>query len=141
MKRLPYILIILAVLALAALLAFFLLRETPASPPAPNGGAGGLPEVPEGSQPAGTTFPLGGETPLSSGEAGSPSLPRATITPLAEEAVMGFFADATGTITLVQRDGQIISIDPSGQRTVLNGAPIVNLAAASFSSDGKKLIV
>jgi hypothetical protein len=134
-----YLLLLIVILAVAAVVAagyFLRVRGIPfignsgeeqGDLPAPGGAqVVAPPPAPVGSFPAGST----GETPPAS----------ATFGLVAEAPAVDYFVDVSGTVTLVQPDGQIVSVAQELE-TAVSASPIASLVKAAFSFDGKKVLV
>ena len=60
---------------------------------------------------------------------------------LYKEPVLGFTPTADGGVLLVSKNGTIVSVSPSGDRKELNSSGIENALEATFSTDGKKILL
>lgn len=137
MKRLIFILIVLAVIG-AAVGIGFLLRERGEGPVGSPPPAGTLP-LPSG--PITGTGTATGTAAGAEGPPAAPTAPEATLTRVLEGETMSFFVGKNGEVTRVAPDGTIAVVPSGGEPATVNATPIAGIRRASFSPDGKNILV
>lgn len=139
------------VLAAVGLIIFVLVNRGSSTPSTGPGATGTLPGVATGNGGNGNAGSATGGTgaastpvalpPLGATSGGSTS---GAVTPhmgiLSNELVLEYFVSPTNVVTTVHPDGKIESIT-NGQSTYLSSSEIHNVVSASFSNDGKKILI
>jgi len=133
-----YLSLLIIILAVAAVLAagYFLRYRSASLFGGGEESMGNLPAPGEAQtvtpppSPPVSALPGGAEQPTTSGTFGV----------VAEAPAVDYFVDASGTVILVQPDGQIVSVAQELE-TVLSASSIAPLTKAIFSFDGKKVLV
>jgi hypothetical protein len=149
MKRYIYIIIGIVVAAAIVIAILFLIKNNGATPSQGNTGStstnGSLPAVGAGgSNGSGTASTVGALGLASitgsstSGSAGKVAVQNFGV--LSSDPVLDYFVDAHNNIIAIEPTGQIISIS-NGQTTTINSSTINDIISASFSYDGKKIVV
>jgi len=149
MKRYLYIIIGIVVAAVIVILVLFLIKNRAAGPSLVTSGTGSL--------PAANTQGIGGSSSTGSESSGSGTLGLAVITGsstaaasgqmtpqkfgvLSNNPVLTYFVDPHNNITAIEPTGEIFTIS-NGQSTIVNSSTINDIISASFSYDGKKILV
>jgi len=148
MKRYIYIIIGIIVAAAIAILILLLIKNNAAnSLPSISGTAttGSLPAVStQGSNGSGTTssVPALGLSPVatSTGTSANAQTAVQNFGVLSQSPVFDYFIDVKNNITAIQPTGAIITI-ANGQTKTLSSSTIDGIISASFSYDGKKIVV
>ncbi|HEY5221276.1 MAG TPA: hypothetical protein VIJ29_04010 [Candidatus Paceibacterota bacterium] len=149
MKRYIYIVIGIIVLAIIAIAVLYFIKGTSAGSSAGTTGTtttGSLPATgTQGSNGSGTVNPVGtlGLPPTTGSSTASTTSAQVTVQNfgvLSGEPVLDYFVDAHNNITAIEPTGQIIAIS-NGQTTTVNSSTINDIISASFSYDGKKIVV
>ena len=148
MKRYIYIIIGIIVAAVIAILVLFLIKNNAQNTtltPSEATTTGSLPVTgAQGTNSSGTTATvgtLGLSSPTnSSTSAANGQTPTQSFGILSNDLVLDYFVDAQNHITAIEPFGQIVSIS-NGQSTIVNSSTIDNIISASFSYDGKKILV
>jgi hypothetical protein len=152
MKRYIYIIIGIVVVAVIAIVAIFIIKNNSAG--TATGGTGTLPgssgSLPSsgtqtgssggtgtGTTPGGTT---GGTTPSSTASTGAPQATLKSFGVLSSDPILDYFVDAQNNITGIEPNGSVVSI-ANGQSTTIGSSTINGIISASFSADGKKILV
>lgn len=151
MKRYLYIIIGIVVAAAIAILVLFLLKNHAAAPSTGTTGTnagGSLPSVgTQGGNGSGTTTstvgalglsPTASGTTTGAGTSGQVTVQNFGV--LSSYPVLDYFDNTQNIITAIEPTGAIISI-VSGQTTIVNSSTINDIISASFSYDGKKIVV
>lgn len=135
-KTLIILAVIIVVIAIGALLYYIFTRQG-ANTGTPAGQTGSLPGVPvqgtSGSQ-TGNIVGTSGNSP--SAPAGSSQ----TFGVLANEQAIDYYIDSGNNTTIIQPDGTILTLT-NGQPVILSSSKIQDIMSASFSYDGKKILV
>jgi hypothetical protein len=149
MKRYLYIIIGIIVAAAIVILVLFLIKNNAASPTiTPSGTTGGsLPAVgTQGSNGSGASSSVSalGLAPIASGTSANANVSGQTAVSnfgvLSQNPVLDYFIDAKNDITAIQPSGAVIAI-ANGQTTTVSSSTIDGIISASFSYDGKKIVV
>jgi hypothetical protein len=152
MKRYLYIIIGIIIAAGIAILVLFLIKNHAASPTITTSGttSGSLPAVgTQGSNGSGASSSVAtlGLSPIASGTSanstGANMGTQAAVQNfgvLSQSPVLDYFIDAQNNIIAIQPTGAIITI-ANGQTTEVTSSTIVGIISASFSYDGKKIVV
>lgn len=147
MKRYIYIIIGIIIAAAVAIAILFWIKNNTASPTVTTSGttSGSLPAV--GTQGnnggASSTVATLGLSPTASGTASvstSSQTAAQNFGVLSQSPVLDYFVDAHNNITAIQPTGEIITI-VNGQTAMVNSSTIAGIISASFSYDGKKIVV
>ncbi len=142
MKRYLYIIIGIIAVAIVAIAAIISIKKGGSS--AFLGLGGSLPSA--GTQTAGNgAAPSSNGASSSSGTAsGTMALgqgaPAQTFGIVSDGPILDYFVNASNTITAIEPDGEVISI-ANGSTTIVSSTTIPNIISASFSYDGKKVLV
>lgn len=129
MKRIILILIIIVVAIIIAVGAYFLFFATkPAT--TQTGSTGTLPST--GTQTVGTS---GGTT---AGTAGNTIGTNFGV--ISNNAVLDYSVSAANVVTAIQPDGEVVQVS-GGTATTISALQVQNILSASFSYDGKKILV
>jgi hypothetical protein len=154
MKRYIYIIIGIVVVAIIAILVLLFIKNQKTGANSTTAGTttttGSLPSVgTQGSNPAGTnggggdagtTTGTGPSTTGTSGSTGSGQTATQNFNALSSDPVLDYFIASQNNITAIEPTGAIVSIS-NGQSTTINSSTINDIISASFSYDGKKIIV
>jgi hypothetical protein len=147
MKRYLYIIIGIIVAAAIVILVLFLIKNNAAAPTiSPSGtNSGSLPAVgTQGSNGSGATSSVAalGLSPIASGTSASANGQTAVSNfgVLSQSPILDYFIDAKNDITAIQPSGAVIAI-ANGQTTTVSSSTIDGIISASFSYDGKKVLV
>lgn len=125
------IILIFSIIIAVVLIVFggYYLRSRNESPvPPTTSGSGNLPTV---------------QLPRTTGNgngSGQPSVPVQNLNVSAGTSALAYFVDAKNGVTFVQPDGQILKTGANGNESLSAGV-IKNISGASFSFDGKKVLV
>ncbi|MGD1002991.1 MAG: hypothetical protein ABR884_00235 [Minisyncoccia bacterium] len=147
MKRYLYIIIGIIVAAAIVILVLFLIKNNAASTTITTSGTtgGSLPAAgTQGSGGSGVTSSVAtlGLSPIASGTSANTN--NQTVVQnfgvLSQSPALDYFVDAQNNITAIQPTGAIITIK-NGQTTTVNSSTIDGIISASFSYDGKKIVV
>lgn len=148
MKRYLYIIIGIIVAAAIVILVLFLIKNNAASPTIATSGTtttGSLPAVgTQGSNGSGASSSVAalGLSPIASGTSANTN--NQTVVQnfgvLSQSPVLAYFVDVQNNITAIQPTGAIITIK-NGQTATVNSSTIASIVSASFSYDGKKIVV
>lgn len=150
MKRYIYIIIgIIVAAVIAILIILFIKNRSSNGPIISTNTTGSLPAVGTQTNPNATQSSSGQNNLPSVISLGFPA--SSSTTPngqssiksfgiLSNSPVLDYFVDAQNDITAVQPNGSIITIS-NGQSSVINSSTINNIISASFSFDGKKILV
>ncbi len=148
MKRYLYIIFIIIVIAAIAIGVIFYLKKNPSSSFL-GLGTGSLPQVGTqgstgGQNGSGTS---GGGNSVSSSSSGTSATivlgqgsPAQTFGIVSDGPVLDYFVNAQNAVTALMTDGTVVSIS-NGSSTVLSSTTISDIISASFSHDGKKILV
>lgn len=145
MKRYLYIIIGIVVAAVLAILIILFIKGRSSSPTVttPNG-TGSLPSVTTQSNSSGTQNNTATSLALpslsSTTTSGAPQPSVGSFGVLSTNPVLDYFANANNVITAIQPNGQIITIS-NGQSTNISSSTTEDIISASFSYDGKKILV
>lgn len=148
MKRYLYIILIIIVIAAIAIGVIFYLKKNPSSSFL-GLGTGSLPQVGTqgsmGGQNGGGASGGGNGASSSSGNASGTIIlgqgsPAQTFGIVSDGPVLDYFVNTQNVITALMTDGSVISIS-DGTSTVLSSTTISGIISASFSHDGKKILV
>ena len=147
MKRYTYIIIGIIVAAAIVILVLFLIKNNAASPTITTSGttSGSLPAVgTQGSNGSGATSSVAalGLSPIASstGTNTSGQTVVQNFGVISQSPVLDYFVDAKNDITAIEPTGAIITI-ANGQTATVGSSTIVGIISASFSYDGKKIVV
>jgi len=153
MRRYIYIIIGIVVVAAIAILVLFVIKNDSTAAPAGTTASttGSLPTV--GSQGGNSSGTPSGGTAAGVGTLGLPTVNgSSTASPtsgtmtvqsfgvLSSDPVLDYFIDPQNNITAVEPTGAVITIS-NGQTATINSSTIDNIISASFSYDGKKILV
>ena len=128
--RKRFIIIIVALVVVVGVIVYFFITGAPSST-TPGGQTGSLPGASVGT--GGALLPgVGTSTPL--GSAGS------QIAIVDSGPVAAYFANSTGTVTVVRSNGAIVQI-ANGQAVSLSSSSISDIISAAFSYDGRKIAI
>jgi len=146
MKRYIYIIIGIIAAAGIAILILFLIKNnsastalnafTPSGSLPATGTQGG-----NASSSAGTPVETLGLSPVATGTpavSGQVSVQKFGV--LSDAPVLDYFIDAQNNITAIEPSGEVVTI-ANGQTTTVNSSTIDNIISASFSYDGKKIVM
>jgi hypothetical protein len=148
MKRYLYIIIGIIVAAAIAILVLFLIKNNAGNPTITTSGTttstGSLPNVGAQGSASGTAGNITtlGLSPIASGT-GSGTATQTAVQDfgvLSSQPVLDYFVDAQNNITAIQPNGSMIAI-ANGQTTTINSSTVNDVISASFSYDGKKIVV
>jgi hypothetical protein len=147
MKRYLYIVIGIIVAAAIVILVLFLIKNNAASPTITTSGttSGALPVVgTQGSNGSGASSSVAtlGLSPTASTTGASANGQTAVqnFGVLSQSPVLDYFIDPQNNITAIQPTGAVITI-ANGKTTTVNSSTIDGIISASFSYDGKKILV
>jgi hypothetical protein len=135
--KLRTLLIILVVLIAALGVIFYFLTRPSATTTTTTGQTGSLPSV--GTQQVATTTTQSGTGTSSTTPAFSASS-STSFGIVSNDPALDYFVDSQNNTTIVEPNGVIETIS-NGQATALSSSPIANIVGASFSYDGKKILV
>lgn len=146
MKRHLSIIIGIVIAAGIVIAVLFWIKNNTANPSIGAGGtntAGSLPAVgTQGSNGSGATSTVAtlglAPTASSTGVSGQVTVQKFGV--LSQSPVLDYFIDAKNNITAIQPTGGIITII-NGQTATVNSSTIAGIISASFSYDGKKIVV
>jgi hypothetical protein len=146
MKRYIYIIIGIIVAAAIAILILFLIKQSTGSSSLNPFVAttGSLPAAgTQGSNNSGTTsgvstLGLSSATSSQAGAGGQVTVSKFGV--LSQDPILDYFVDAQNNITAIEPSGAVVAIS-NGQSTTINSSTINNIISASFSYDGKKILV
>lgn len=154
MKRYIYIIIGIVVVAVLAILVLLYIKDRPSATGGTTGSlttTGSLPSVgTQGSTTSGSGTGAGGgafgttgsgsSTTGASGTTGSGQAGTQHFGALSNDPVLAYFVSAQNNITAIEPTGAIVTI-VGGQSTTINSSTINDIISASFSYDGKKILV
>ncbi len=152
MKRYIYITIGIIVAAAIAILVLFLIKNHSIGPSLSISGGtttGLLPTAgTQGTNSSGTTgganvATLGLSSSTTEGGAGTAAIGQMTVQNfgvLSSDPVLDYFINPQNIITALEPDGKVITIS-NGQSTTISSTTISSIISASFSFDGKKILV
>ena len=132
MKLRTLTIIILAILVAAGFVFYFLTRQKGAAPTTTSGTTGTLPGATTQTFPANATTSAGTSTPTGNAAA--------TFGIISNDPTLDYFIDPQNIATIIEPNGTIETIS-NGQTTVISSTTISNIITASFSYDGKKIMV
>jgi hypothetical protein len=148
MKRYIYIILGIVAAAAIAILVLFVIKGGLGTAAPSTTGTGSLPET---GTPGGDNSGIGTGSPI-----GTLGLPPITTTSSASSVsgqmavqnfgvlsnlpALDYFVDAQNNITVIEPTGEVANIS-NGQSIVINSSTIDNIISASFSYDGKKILV
>jgi hypothetical protein len=140
MKRYLYIIIGIVVAAALAILVLIYIKDRSAtSTTIGSTTTGSLPAVGTQTNPGSTSSTILALSPSSSST--TPPQPTAgSFGILSTSAVLDYFVDAQNNITAIQPTGAVITIS-NGQSSLINSSTISDIVSASFSYDGKKILL
>jgi len=147
MKRYTYIIIGIIVAAAIAILILFLIKNNSVSPSpslTETTTTGSLPTTgTQGSNSSGTensvgTLGLSSATSSISGTGSQVTVSNFGV--LSQDPILDYFIDAKNNITAIEPTGAVVTIS-NGQSTTINSSTINDIISASFSYDGKKILV
>jgi hypothetical protein len=146
MKRYIYIIIGIIVAAVIAILVLLFIKNRSASTVTTTVGTGSLPAV--GTQTTSSSTQGAGSanaTPstvltLSSNSSTAGQTNAVTFGVLSNSPVLDYFVDPQNNITAIQPNGQVVTV-ANGQASIVNSSSIDDIISASFSYDGKKILV
>jgi hypothetical protein len=146
MKRYLYIIIGIIIAAAIVILVLFLIKNNAASPTITTSGTtgGALPVVgtqgSNGSGASSSVATLGLSAATSSAASAGGQITVQNFGVLSQSPVLNYFVDAKNNITAIEPTGAVITII-NGQTAPVNSSTIAGIISASFSYDGKKIVV
>ena len=146
MKRYIYIIIGIIVAAAIAILILFLIKQSTGSSSLNPFAAstGSLPAAgTQGSNGSGTesgvsTLGLSSATSSPAGAGGQAVVSKFGV--LSQDPILDYFVDAQNNITAIEPSGAVVAIS-NGKSMTINSSTINSIISASFSYDGKKIVV
>ncbi len=136
-KKTLIILGVIVVIILVGILLYYLFFRQSGGAVTPAGQTGSLPNVPAQGTSGNQTGNTGGTSGSSpSGTTNSSQ----TFGVLGDEQAMDYYVDSGNNTTLIQPDGTILTLT-NGQPVILSSSKIQDIIGASFSYDGKKILV
>jgi hypothetical protein len=146
MKRYIYIIIgIIVIAAIAIAIIFYLKNPSSSSSLFGFGSSGSLPQTgTQGSSTGQQSGVNGSQNTSSTNNASSNTAAQGglvqTFGIVADGPVLDYFVDAQNTITAIKPDGTVIVVS-NGSSSTISSTTINNIIAASFSYNGKKILV